>query len=102
MSILLSESLAQEICNEIHKQADEFKSGQYELDLELTPCNANVWIEVITEERKLEQFEMQGRITDTYSHKTILVNDIEFYDDNCDKIEMLYIDDFITMVNGKM
>ena len=102
MSILLSESLAQEICNEIHKQSDEFKSGQYELDLELTPCNAKVWIEVITEERKLEQFEMQGRITDTYSHKTILVNDIEFYDENCDKIEMLYIDDFTPMVNGKI
>lgn len=102
MSILLSESLAQEICNEIHKQSDEFKSGQYELDLELNPYNAKAWIEVTAEERKLEQFEKQGRITYTYSHRTIIVNDIEFYDENCDKIEMLYIDDFTSMVNGKI
>ena len=54
------------------------------------------------EERKLEQFEIKGRITDTYSHMTIIVNDLEFYDENCDKIEMLYIDDFTAMVNGKM
>ena len=106
MSILLSESLIVEVVSEINKQIEALKSGNYSLILELTPCNANAYIEITSERRPLDNFENHNHFpkSDTYLHYSVELKDIDFTDDDCN---LILVDEsrkecFIASVNGKL
>lgn len=103
MAILLSDSLSTEIAKEINKQIENFKSGDYELDIELTNFNAKVWLTITSERKDLDDFESVGMIGGNfYYYRTAKVNDIEFTDENCNVIETPDIEFFIAKINGTL
>ena len=103
MAILLSDSLVEEISKGISKQIGDFKSGDYEIDVELPNFNAKVWLTITSRRKDLDDFESVGMIGGNfYYHRTAMVNDIEFTDDECNVIDTPDIEFFIAKINGTL